>query len=50
MDPLQPLDETALPALLARSYGKVRLDDALGPLFNHVVQDWDDHLERISDF
>ncbi|HEY9344921.1 MAG TPA: group III truncated hemoglobin [Inquilinus sp.] len=47
---LQPLDETALPALLARFYAKVRLDDALGPLFNQVIQDWDNHLERISDF
>ncbi|WP_395678064.1 group III truncated hemoglobin [Inquilinus sp.] len=48
MDPA--LDEAVLPALLARFYGKVRRDDDLGPLFNDVVRDWPEHLQRIADF
>jgi hemoglobin len=50
MDPAPALDEGALPALLARFYEKVRLDDDLGPLFNDVVHDWAEHLDRIGDF
>jgi len=50
MDPAHALNEDVLPALLARFYDKVRRDDALGPLFNDVVQDWNEHLGRISEF
>lgn len=31
-------------------YGKVRTDPALGPIFNRVVQDWDEHLPKMCDF
>jgi hemoglobin len=50
MDPAPALDEAALPALLARFYEKVRLDEDLGPIFNDVVHDWTEHRERIGDF
>ena len=50
MDTVPALDEATLPALLARFYEKVRLDDDLGPLFNDVVHDWSEHLQRIGDF
>jgi len=28
----------------------VRRDPALGPIFNRVVRDWDDHLAKLCDF
>ncbi len=31
-------------------YAQVRTDPALGPIFNRVVADWDEHLERLCDF
>lgn len=31
-------------------YGKARADDALGPVFNGMVHDWDEHLATLSDF
>ncbi|WP_353778631.1 group III truncated hemoglobin [Winogradskyella sp. 3972H.M.0a.05] len=36
--------------LVSKFYAKVRLHDTLGPIFNTVVKDWDDHLERITLF
>ncbi|MCT8340644.1 group III truncated hemoglobin [Flavobacteriaceae bacterium TK19130] len=32
-------------------YGRVREDDLLGPVFNHVIQDrWPEHLQRMYTF
>ncbi len=31
-------------------YTKVRADELLGPIFNEVISDWDEHLERLIDF
>ena len=31
-------------------YGKVRTDPALGPVFDRVVSDWDEHLPKMCDF
>jgi hemoglobin len=31
-------------------YAKVRQDPALGPIFNRVVEDWDEHLPKLCDF
>lgn len=50
MSPPIPLDEAALPGLLAAFYGRVRLDPLIGPVFNDAVADWDEHLERLGDF
>lgn len=37
--------------LLVRTfYGKVRKDDLLGPIFNGVIKDWEEHFERLTDF
>ena len=37
--------------LLVRTfYGKVREDDLLGPIFNSVIVDWEEHFERLTDF
>lgn len=31
-------------------YCKVRQHNALGPIFNEVIQDWPAHLKRLTDF
>jgi hemoglobin len=31
-------------------YAKIRADPALGPIFNRVVGDWDEHLAKMCDF
>jgi hemoglobin len=31
-------------------YGKVREDDLLAPVFSPVVQNWNEHLKRMTDF
>ncbi|MCR9082165.1 MAG: group III truncated hemoglobin [Cyclobacteriaceae bacterium] len=36
--------------LVRRFYEKVRKHEQLGPVFNHVVTDWDHHLVHLSDF
>ncbi|MCC5937882.1 MAG: group III truncated hemoglobin [Lunatimonas sp.] len=36
---------------LVRSfYSKVRQHERLGPIFNSIVDDWEVHLERLTDF
>jgi len=44
------ITEPAIAALVARFYGKARQDPTIGPLFNEVVADWDEHLRNIADF
>ena len=39
-----PIRRPPLPALLSRSYGLVRQDSELGPIFNDAVDDWPEHL------
>lgn len=36
--------------LVRRFYQKVREDGVLGPVFDHVVSNWDRHLVHLSDF
>lgn len=31
-------------------YGKVRQDEVLGPIFNGVIEDWEEHLAKLTDF
>lgn len=42
--------EAQIKALVHGFYAKVRTDDALGPVFNPVISDWDPHLEKMCDF
>lgn len=38
-------------SLLVRTfYGKVRQDELLGPIFNRIIEDWETHLELLTDF
>lgn len=36
--------------LVSSFYKKVRKDAVLGPFFNDVIKDWDEHLDRLTTF
>lgn len=43
-------DETEVAALIDRFYDKVRLDPLIGPVFNAVVEDWNEHKRLLTSF
>lgn len=44
------MTERQLAVLVERFYAKVREDETLGPVFNGAVEDWPEHLEKLSAF
>lgn len=42
--------EADIRPLIDLFYDRVRGDPALGPIFGAAITDWDDHLERLTDF
>jgi hemoglobin len=36
--------------LVSTFYGKVRKDELLGPIFHTLVEDWEVHIELLTDF
>lgn len=42
--------EPEVTTLVHAFYAKVRIDPALGPIFNGHIDDWDRHLARLVDF
>ena len=44
------MNDADLQELVNLFYARVRSDDRLGPLFNAAVEDWPEHLERLSAF
>ena len=44
------IDEAGLERLIPLFYDRVRSDPLLGPLFNDAVDDWPEHLERLTAF
>ncbi|CAL79457.1 conserved hypothetical protein; putative globin-like protein [Bradyrhizobium sp. ORS 278] len=44
------LDDAAIRLLVEMFYGRAREDALIGPIFNRTVEDWDEHIGRISDF
>ena len=48
--PLLSISEDALRELVDAFYGKVRRDPRIGPLFLGAVQDWPEHLEKLTAF
>ena len=42
--------ETQIHNLVHGFYAKVRDDDALGPIFNRAITDWEPHLEKMCAF
>ncbi|MFD1331211.1 group III truncated hemoglobin [Methylopila musalis] len=47
---MTPPTHDDLRALVHDFYAAVRADAELGPLFEGVVADWPEHLERLTDF
>lgn len=31
-------------------YAKIRMHEMLGPIFNETVENWDEHLDKLTDF
>jgi hemoglobin len=44
------VEETMVAELVDRFYAKVRQDELLGPIFNARIEDWDEHLAKLSAF
>lgn len=42
--------EADIREMVERFYGMIRADEALGPIFEAHVDDWDEHLRTLSDF
>nr|WP_299440940.1 group III truncated hemoglobin [uncultured Aquimarina sp.] len=36
--------------IVSQFYTKVRKEKILGPIFNQVIKNWDEHLDRLTDF
>lgn len=50
MDAKARLDEASLGRLVTLFYEQVRQDPELGPIFNEAIEDWPDHLAKLTDF
>lgn len=50
MDRIEIKSRKEVDFLIRRFYKEIRVHDTLGPIFNGVIQDWDHHLEHLSDF
>ena len=50
MDHIDEVDEQDLARLVARFYATVRADALIGPVFNDAIDDWPDHLEKLTAF
>ncbi len=43
-------DRDDLSLLVHQFYAKVRVDEDLGPIFNSIITDWEEHLEKLTNF
>ena len=50
MTAIKGIDERRLEKLVESFYARVRADDALGPIFNDAINDWPEHLEKLTAF
>ena len=50
MEDTAQIDEEALARLITAFYARVRADAALGPLFNAAIENWPEHLEKLTAF
>ena len=50
MNDVSPIDEADLAGLVEAFYARVRTDTQLGPVFNDAVNDWPEHLEKLTAF
>src|SRR5262245_47206151 len=44
------MDEGGLRQVVGQFYARIRKDPALGPIFNDAIQDWPEHLDKLTDF
>lgn len=44
------LDEAEISRLIRTFYDRARADEVIGPIFASAVEDWDHHIEKITDF
>ena len=44
------MDDSGLGQLVEAFYARVRADEALGAIFNDAVDDWPEHLEKLTAF
>ncbi|BAV64842.1 group III truncated hemoglobin [Sphingobium cloacae] len=44
------MDESGLGRLVDAFYARIREDEALGPIFNDAVEDWPEHIEKLTAF
>jgi hemoglobin len=44
------VSEEMIHAVVHDFYGQIRRDPALGPIFDRVIADWDEHLAKMCDF
>jgi hemoglobin len=42
--------EAELARLVGTFYGRIRRDEVLGPIFERAIDDWPEHLEKLTDF
>src|SRR5262245_26094037 len=50
MDRIEEVDEKDLARLVARFYAAARVDTLIGPVFNDAIDDWPEHLEKLTAF
>lgn len=44
------VDDAAISLLIRTFYERARADALIGPIFEAAVEDWDEHIGKISDF
>lgn len=44
------ITEPMIESLVEHFYARVRRDDMLGPIFNRAIDDWPEHLRKLSAF
>lgn len=44
------VDDASIGLLVRTFYGRARQDPLIGPIFAAAVEDWDEHIEKITDF
>lgn len=50
MDRIEEVDEKDLARLVERFYATVKADALIGPVFNDAIDDWPEHLEKLTAF
>jgi hemoglobin len=50
MDRIEEADEQDLARVVARFYAAVRTDALIGAVFNDAIDDWPEHLEKLTAF